>query len=141
MVLWLTLVVTNRSWYRSPTARFNWVWQEATTFAPYAVETAHMPQLLASKGEERHIRGAANVLRSLTPNARSIFRLLAEHQLRSPENEVTGLSFHTFYGMCREQFFVSSQVTLRSHLTVGQRRAQTRPQIESTTRFSIFFIV
>ena len=27
-------------WSKREAARFNWVWQEATTFAPYAVETS-----------------------------------------------------------------------------------------------------
>lgn len=102
-------------WSKREAARFNWVWQEATTFAPYSVETAHLPQLLASKGEERHIRGATNVLRTLTPNARHIFRLLAEHQLSSPDEP--GMAFHAFYTQCREQFLATSEMTLRSHLT------------------------
>ena len=102
-------------WSKREAARFNWVWQEATTFAPYVIETAHLPQLLASKGEERHIRGAANVLRTLTPNARHIFRLLAEHQLSCPDEP--GMSFHAFYTQCREQFLATSEMTLRSHLT------------------------
>jgi origin recognition complex subunit 2 len=91
------------------------VWQRATTFAPYHLETANVPQLLASKGEERHVRGASNVLRSLTSNARDIFRLLAEHQLQHPDEQ--GWKFHAFYTACREQFFATSEVTLRSHLT------------------------
>ena len=68
-----------------------------------------------SKGEERHIRGAANVLRTLTPNARHIFRLLADHQLSCPDG--SGMSFHAFYTQCREQFLATSEMTLRSHLT------------------------
>lgn len=102
-------------WSKREAARFNWVWQEATTFAPYALETSFLPQLLASKGEERHIRGAVNVLRSLTSNARDIFRLLAEHQLANPEEK--GMGFHAFYTECRAQFLATSEVTLRSHLT------------------------
>jgi origin recognition complex subunit 2 len=102
-------------WSKREAARFNWVWQRATTFAPYHLETANVPQLLASKGEERHVRGASNVLRSLTSNARDIFRLLAEHQLQHPDEQ--GWKFHAFYTACREQFFATSEVTLRSHLT------------------------
>ena len=102
-------------WSKREAARFNWVWQEAATFAPYALETANLPQLLASKGEERHVRGAANVLRSLTPNGRAIFRLLAEHQLENEDSQ--GRPLDVFYAACREQFLVSSEVTLRAHLT------------------------
>ncbi|CEG01875.1 Origin recognition complex, subunit 2 [Ostreococcus tauri] len=102
-------------WSKREAARFNWVWQEASTFASYALETANFPQLLASKGEERHVRGAANVLRSLTANGRAIFRLLAEHQLENEDSP--GMPFDVFYASCREQFLVSSEVTLRVHLT------------------------
>ena len=102
-------------WSKREAARFNFVWQEATTFAPYKYETAHVPQMLASKGEERHVRGAVNVLRSLTSNARDIFRLLAEHQLANPESG--GMTFHAFYTRCREQFLATSETTLKSHLT------------------------
>ena len=102
-------------WSKREAARFNFAWQEATTFAPYALETSFLPQLLASKGEERHVRGAANVLRSLTSNARDIFRLLAEFQMANPEER--GMSFHAFYTECRARFLATSEVTLRSHLT------------------------
>jgi len=102
-------------WSKREAARFNFVWQETTTFAPYKYETAHVPQMLASKGEERHVRGAVNVLRSLTSNARDIFRLLAEHQLANPESG--GMTFHAFYTRCREQFLATSETTLKSHLT------------------------
>lgn len=102
-------------WSKREAARFNWVWQESSTFTPYALETANLPQLLASKGEERHVRGAANVLRSLTSNGRDIFRLLAEHQLENQDSQ--GMPLDMFYAACREQFLVSSEVTLRVHLT------------------------
>ena len=102
-------------WSKREAARFNWVWRQATTFAPYAVETSFAAQLLASRGEERHVRGAANVLKSLTSNARDIFRVLAEYQLVNPEEK--GMGFHAFYTECRSQFLATSEVTLRSHLT------------------------
>ena len=102
-------------WSKREAARFNWVWQESSTFTPYALETANLPQLLASKGEERHVRGAANVLRSLTANGRDIFRLLAEHQLENQDSQ--GMPLDMFYAACREHFLVSSEVTLRVHLT------------------------
>jgi origin recognition complex subunit 2 len=63
-------------WSKREAARFNWVWQEATTFAPYKLETANVPQLLASKGEQRHIRGAVG-LYTLNP--------ALIHRLKAPE--------------------------------------------------------
>ena len=111
-------------WSKREAARFNWVWRKATTFAPYAVETSFAAQLLASRGEERHVRGAANVLRSLTSNARDIFRVLAEYQLQNPEEK--GMGFHAFYTECRAQFLATSEVTLRSHLTEFMDHELTR---------------
>ena len=84
------------------------------TFAPYAKETANDPQLLASKGEERHVRGAANVLKSLTRNARIIFRIIAEAQIS--ENG-QGLTFPQLFMASRESFLVTAELALRGVLT------------------------
>ncbi|PIO30760.1 hypothetical protein AB205_0183230 [Aquarana catesbeiana] len=57
-------------------------------------------------------------MRSLTPNARGIFRLLAEYQLANKDNpSYQGLSFQDFYQQCREAFLVNSDLTLRAQLT------------------------
>jgi len=82
-------------------------------------------------------RSVGQVLRSLTTNAKGIFTLLAQHQIAQEElakstnensggssaaaaaNEETstlGLTFETLYQMCREEFFVSNDQTLRTHL-------------------------
>ncbi len=83
------------------------------------------------------MQGAAIVLRTLVPNARRIFSIVAEQQMQDPEQgQLTalcwtkprptvyikktccaGLSFHRLFKTCREQFLVSSEMTLRSHLT------------------------
>lgn len=44
------------------------------------METAHLNPLLSGMTEERQMRGAGNVLRTLTSNSRAIFRVLAEMQ-------------------------------------------------------------
>ena len=59
------------------------------TFAPYAMETAGLPPLLSGMAEERQMRGASNVLRSLTTNSRSIFRALAEMQMQTHDESGT----------------------------------------------------
>ncbi|NWH53527.1 ORC2 protein, partial [Fregata magnificens] len=59
-----------------------------------------------------------HVLRSLTLNARGIFRLLAQYQLENKDNpSYPGLSFQDFYQQCREAFLVNSDLTLRAQLT------------------------
>ena len=102
-------------WPKRAAARLNWAWEHAPTYAPYLHETAALPQLLAARGEARLTRGAATVLRILTPNARAIFRVLADEALAHPEEH--GLPFSRLYTLCREQFLVASEATLRMHLT------------------------
>jgi hypothetical protein len=61
---------------------------EVPTFAPYEMEAAHLPSLLSGVEEERQLRGASNVLKSLTSNSRAIFRALAE--LHSEQDDDAG---------------------------------------------------
>ncbi|KAJ7521415.1 hypothetical protein O6H91_19G053100 [Diphasiastrum complanatum] len=94
---------------------FNWWWHHTPTFAAYDIEGTFLPLLLASDGVTKGIRSAALVLQSLTPNAQSVFRTLASHQLTHSED--LGLTQHQLYSLCRERFLVSSELTLRAHLT------------------------
>jgi len=100
-------------WSKREVAKFNWIYQKAVTFAPYSKETANEPQLLASKGEERHVRGAANVLKSLTKNARIIYRIIAEAQIGGGQ----GLTFPQLFLASRESFLVTAELALRGVLT------------------------
>ncbi|GAQ89388.1 origin recognition complex subunit 2 [Klebsormidium nitens] len=100
--------------HRAERTLFRWWWQHAPTFAPYTAETAHIPPLLVPRGAEKGARGAAVVLKSLTPNARGVFKVLAGQQL-APDHD-QGLPFHRLYTLCREKFIVSSETTLRTHL-------------------------
>ena len=102
-------------WPKRAAAKLNWAWEHAPTYAPYVAETAALPQILASRGEARLTRGAATVLRSLTPNARAIFRVLADETLAHPEEH--GLPLARLSTLCREQFLVASETTLKMHLT------------------------
>eukprot|EP00252_Welwitschia_mirabilis_P007714 TRINITY_DN19365_c0_g1_i1.p1 TRINITY_DN19365_c0_g1~~TRINITY_DN19365_c0_g1_i1.p1 ORF type:complete len:421 (-),score=76.38 TRINITY_DN19365_c0_g1_i1:472-1734(-) len=96
-------------------AQFNWWWYHTPTYAPYNVEGTFMPLILASTGAVQNARTATIVLQSLTPNAQSVFRTLAEYQLAHPGEQ--GLPLQRLYTLCRERFLVSSQMTLNSHLT------------------------
>ncbi|KAK4277502.1 hypothetical protein QN277_015493 [Acacia crassicarpa] len=95
--------------------QFNWCWHHVPTFAPYKVEGMYYPLILAQGGSNQSVKTAAIVLQSLTPNAQSVFKVLAEHQLSHPDEE--GMPISDLYSVCRERFLVSSQVTLNSHLT------------------------
>lgn len=94
--------------------QFNWCWYHVPTFAPYKVEGVFSPLILASDTAAQTTKTALVVLQSLTPNAQSVFKILAEYQLA---NEKEGMPINTLYTKCRERFLVSSQVTLNSHLT------------------------
>ncbi|XP_052184440.1 origin of replication complex subunit 2 [Diospyros lotus] len=95
--------------------QFNWYWHHVPTYAPYRVEGIFYPLILAHGGGAQSVKTASIVLQSLTPNAQSVFKVLAENQLAHPDEE--GMPINTLYTICRERFLVSSQVTLNSHLT------------------------
>ncbi|OVA13991.1 Origin recognition complex [Macleaya cordata] len=98
--------------------QFNWCWYHVPTFAPYKVEGVFFPFILACSGTAQNAKTAAIVLQSLTPNAQSVFKVLAEHQLaHSDEEGKHCMPISNLYTSCRERFLVSSQVTLNSHLT------------------------
>lgn len=95
--------------------QFNWCWCHVPTFAPYNAEGVYFPLILASGTAAQCARTAIIVLQSLTPNAQSVFKVLAEYLLANEKEE--GMPVSTLYAKCRERFLVSSQVTLNSHLT------------------------
>lgn len=103
-------------WDKRMAAAFNWVWELVPTWEPHSAEKEFLPPLLSKNADETAMRGAALVLKSLTSNTRGVFRVLAENQL-AKQGAVQGLPFMQFYSLCREQFLVSSELTLRTHLT------------------------
>ncbi|KAF9602765.1 hypothetical protein IFM89_030921 [Coptis chinensis] len=67
--------------------QFNWSWYHVPTFAPYKVEGVFFPLILASGGTAQNAKTALIVLQSLTPNAQSVFKVLAEHQMAHSDEE------------------------------------------------------
>ena len=67
--------------------QFNWSCHHVPTFAPYKVETTFFPLILANAGSAQSAKTAAIVLQSLTPNAQSVFKVLADFQLAHPDEE------------------------------------------------------
>ncbi|XP_043108131.1 origin recognition complex subunit 2 [Puntigrus tetrazona] len=105
-------------WDQAKMSMFNWLWYETTTYLQYTEETSYENSLLVQQTGALALSSLTHVLRSLTPNARGIFRLLAEFQLENKDNPAyTGLSFQDFYQRCRESFLVNSDITLRTQLT------------------------
>ncbi|NXK12618.1 ORC2 protein, partial [Herpetotheres cachinnans] len=105
-------------WDQAKLSLYNWLWYETTTFSPYVEETSYENSLLVQQSGSLALSSLTHVLRSLTLNARGIFRLLAQYQLENKDNpSYPGLSFQEFYQQCREAFLVNSDLTLRAQLT------------------------
>lgn len=105
-------------WDHAKQGLYNWLWYETTTFSPYTEETSYENSLLVKQSGSLPLSSLVHVLRSLTPNARGIFRLLIKYQLDNQDNpSYIGLSFQDFYQQCREAFLVNSDLTLRAQLT------------------------
>lgn len=66
-----------------------------------------------SLGGEIVASGLRFLLQSLTPNARGIFKVLAEHQLANPKE---GLPYRDFFNRCRDKFLVTNETTMRAQL-------------------------
>ncbi|XP_034470770.1 origin recognition complex subunit 2 [Hippoglossus hippoglossus] len=105
-------------WDQFKQSQFNWLWWECVTFQHYTEETSYENSLLVQQTGALALSSLTHVLRSLTSNARGIFKLLVKFQLESKDNpSYTGLSFQDFYQRCREAFLVNSDLTLRTQLT------------------------
>ncbi|KAM4551473.1 origin recognition complex subunit 2 [Odontesthes bonariensis] len=105
-------------WDQFKQSQFNWLWWECVTFQHYTEETSYENSLLVQQTGALALSSLTHVLRSLTPNARGIFKLLVGFQLENKDNpSYTGLSFQDFYQRCREAFLVNSDLTLRTQLT------------------------
>ncbi|KAI8320593.1 origin recognition complex subunit 2 [Martensiomyces pterosporus] len=113
-------------WDSSTLTKFNWTWHDLTTFEPYTVETSY--ENFASGTAEIGPRGVLHVLASLTENAKSVFRILAEHQIaesvmegepaaQKPGARQVEMAYGSYFAACRDQFLVSSEMTFRSQLT------------------------
>ncbi|KAI9482929.1 MAG: origin recognition complex subunit 2-domain-containing protein [Benjaminiella poitrasii] len=134
-------------WDNAKSSQFNWIWHDATTYDDYLVETSFENTMLVRTGELGGARGAKYVLDSLTSNARGVFKVLAEHQLIEMElanmegrgNESVGLTYGQYYQKCREGFYVSSDLALKSELTEfrDHKLISTKKNLDGT---EIFFI-
>ncbi|GMP81065.1 hypothetical protein CsSME_00035907 [Camellia sinensis var. sinensis] len=81
--------------------QFNWCWYHVPTFAPYKVEGIFYPLILAHGGTTQSVKTASIVLQSLTPNAQSVFKVLAEHQLAHPDEEGKDANQYIVYNLSR----------------------------------------
>ncbi|GFO49987.1 origin recognition complex subunit 2-like [Plakobranchus ocellatus] len=104
-------------WEQMKYFRFRWLWYETPTFASYGAENFYENSFLVQQSGGLALSSLAHVMRSLTPNARQIFLVLAEYQLENGDStSYTGMSFQGLYHMCREAFLVNSDLTLQAQL-------------------------
>jgi len=103
-------------WDQNHSSRYNWLWFDVTTYDRYTEETSFENSLLVQQTGSLALSSLTHVLRSLTPNARGIFMLLAEYQLECADDQ-NGISFGDLYKKSRERFLVNSDLTLRAQLT------------------------
>ncbi|KAB7494046.1 Origin recognition complex subunit 2, partial [Armadillidium nasatum] len=98
---------------------YNPLWWDTTTLAPYTEETSFENSLLVQQSGGLALSSLLHVFKSLTPNAKGIFILLAKYQLNEKSSSSTylGMSFGDMYQRCRESFLVNSDLTLRAQLT------------------------
>ena len=73
-------------WNHTQLGRFNWCWCDVTSFEPYEEETSYENSLLVQHTGALALTSLVHVFRSLTPNARGIFILIAQHQLEEKDN-------------------------------------------------------
>lgn len=105
-------------WDQISFSQFNWVWYDVSTFAPYIIETSFGDSLLSERSGHLVLSSLIHVFRSLTPNGRGVFLILAKEQLEEKENNTfLGMIFHEWYQKCREAFLVNSELTMQAQLT------------------------
>lgn len=72
--------------------RFSWLWYDVTTFEPYTEETSYENSLLVQQSGSFALSSLIHVFRSLTPNAKEVFILIANYQLEySKEGNYAGM--------------------------------------------------
>lgn len=98
-------------------SRYNWAWQDATTFEPYLNETSYENSMLMQQSGALAMSSLTHVLHSLPERAQKIFELMATYHLEHKQDSTyTGQSFTELYRKCRERFLSNSDSALRAQL-------------------------
>jgi len=104
-------------WDQFKLARMNFIWFDSTTFLPYSEEAAGGESVMVRASGGLQLASILHVLGALTPNAKSIFLVLAKYQIENTEAHYPGIAFMELYSMCRKDFLVSSDLELKAQLT------------------------
>lgn len=115
-------------WDAARASQFNFLWHDATTFAPYAVESSIDESLALISGSRRAggTKGIKFVLASLPMNAKSLYRVLVSHQLEAMmddpssgqggSSEEWGVEYRVLYQKTVEEFICSNDMAFRTLL-------------------------
>ncbi|KAL7270126.1 Origin recognition complex subunit 2 [Rhizina undulata] len=114
-------------WDAAKISQFNFLWHDATTFAPYSIESSLDDSLglIGGSGRAGGIKGVKYVLASLPSNAKSLFRVLISHQLQAMiddpaggtrGSEEFGVEFRTLYQKAVEEFICTNDMAFRTLL-------------------------
>ena len=74
-------------WDQAKLRRFNFVWWDVSTFIAYAAETSYESSLLVQQSGAVALSSLASVFKSLIPNAKKVFLLIAKNQLDNAKNQ------------------------------------------------------
>lgn len=113
-------------WDSGLRSSFNFVFHNATTFAPFAAEVDVVDEVHELLGRKaRRVggkEGVSFVLRSLPENAKNLFRLLVTEVLVAMNDgsgasaEGTGVEYRMLYNKAVEEFICSSEMAFRTLL-------------------------
>lgn len=89
-------------WDQNKLSNYNFIWQDTTTLLPYSEETLNENSLMVrSGGSGLALHSLLRVFESLTPNAKEIYLLIVETQMKAVEEVglalYQGLSFKDLY--------------------------------------------
>lgn len=91
-------------WDQAKLRRFNFAWWDVTTCVAYSAETSYESSLLIQQSGALALSSLNSVFKSLIPNAKKVFLLIAKNQLDNAKNQ-------SFSGkvsnMCSSPDFVS----------------------------------
>jgi len=73
-------------WDQAKMSRLRWLWYDVTTFEAYTEETSYENSLLVQQCGALALSSLTHVMKSLTPNARGIFRLIVQYQIERKDD-------------------------------------------------------
>jgi len=109
-------------WSTTESNAYKWLWFNAPTYESYTIEKAFSTGLSMLSGSSKSwhqsltYSSVKHVYDSLTSNAQKVFLLILGYYVeRDAAN--TGFAFSDCYSLCREEFLVTSELTLRAQIS------------------------